>query len=197
MAKPTQIVPYLSPLLRKLKRGPAVTLPKDAGMIIAYTGIGKESRIIELGSGSGFLTVQLANIVKEVISYEKRKEFLDIAEANVKKCGFENVTFKNRDVLAPNAIDEKDGSFDLVFCDIAEAEKIVPHAHAALKQGGFLAAHCLHVEQAKALVLEALKTFGEASMVERIVREYEVRDFGTRPKHMGIMHTAYLVFARK
>ncbi|HIH22277.1 TPA: methyltransferase domain-containing protein [Candidatus Micrarchaeota archaeon] len=197
MAKPTQIVPYLSPLLRKLKRGPAVTLPKDAGMIIAYTGIGKESRIIELGSGSGFLTVQLANIVKEVISYEKRKEFLDIAEANVKKCGFENVTFKHRDVLEPNAIDEKDGSFDLVFCDIAEAEKIVPHAHAALKQGGFLAAHCLHVEQAKALVLEALKTFGEASMVESIVREYEVRDFGTRPKHMGIMHTAYLVFARK
>ena len=197
MAKPTPIVPYLSPLLRKLKRGPAVTLPKDAGMIIAYTGIGKDSRVVELGSGSGFLTVQFANIVKEVISYEKREEFLKIAEGNVKRCGFTNVTFKHRDVLEPNAIDEKDGSFDLVFCDIAEAEKVVPHAHAALKLGGFLAAHCLHVEQAKALVLETQKTFSEVSMVESIVREYEVNERGTRPKHIGLMHTAYLVFARK
>ncbi|MEK6978689.1 MAG: methyltransferase domain-containing protein [Candidatus Micrarchaeota archaeon] len=197
MAKPTPIVPYLSPLLRKLKRGPAVTLPKDAGMFIAYTGIGKESRVIELGSGSGFFTSQLANIVKEVISYEKRDEFLKIAEGNVKRCGFTNVIFKHRDVLGTEGIDEKDGTFDLVFCDIAEAEKIVPHAHVALKPGGFLAAHCLHIEQAKALVLEAQKTFSEVSLVENLVRDYEVRDFGTRPRHMGIMHTAYLVFARK
>ncbi|MBI5347158.1 MAG: methyltransferase domain-containing protein [Candidatus Aenigmarchaeota archaeon] len=197
MAKPAHVVPYLSPLLRKLKRGPAVTLPKDAGMIIAYTGIGKDSRVIELGSGSGFFTVQLANIVKEVVSYEKRKEFLDIAEGNVKRCGFTNVTFKNQDVLEPNAIDENDCSFDLVFCDIAEADKIAKAAHDALKKDGFLAAHCLHMEQAKALALECQKYFAEVQMVESIVRDYEVRDFGTRPKHMGIMHTAYLVFARK
>ena len=67
---------HFPPLLKKLKRGgPAVTIPKDAGMIIGYTGIGKNSRIVELGSGSGFMTVQFANIAKEVVSYEKRKEF--------------------------------------------------------------------------------------------------------------------------
>ena len=187
---------HFPPLLRRLKRGgPAVTMPKDAGMIIAYTGIGKDSRVIELGSGTGFMTVQLANIAREVRSYEKRKEFLDLAEANVKRAGLENVSFRLHDVL--QGIDESDGSWDLVFCDIADAEKIAAFAHAALKRGGYLAAHCLHAEQAKALHLEAAKHFPEVFTMEAMVREYEAREAGFRPKHFGLMHTAYLVFARK
>ncbi len=183
-------------LLRKLSRGgPAVTMPKDAGMVFAFTGIGKESKVIELGSGSGFMTVQLANIAKEVKSYEKRKEFLDLAESNVRRAGLENVTFRLHDVL--HGIEESDGSWDLVFCDIAEAEKMAAPAQAALKKGGYLAAHCLQSEQAKALHLEAQKHFSEVFTVENIMREYEVRDFGFRPRHFGLMHTAYLVFARK
>jgi tRNA A58 N-methylase Trm61 len=187
---------HFPPLLRKLRRGgPAVTLPKDAGIIMAYTGIGKDSRVIELGSGSGFLSVQLANVAKEVVSYEKRKEFLDIAEANVKRAGLSNVTFRLHDVL--EGIEEKDCSWDLVVCDIADAEKAVPHVLEALKKGGYLAAHCLHSEQAKALHLACARQFSEVFTTEAIMREYEARDFGFRPVHFGLMHTAYLVFARK
>ncbi|MFN7991114.1 MAG: methyltransferase domain-containing protein [Candidatus Micrarchaeia archaeon] len=187
---------HFPPLLNRLRRGgPAVTLPKDAGMVIAYTGIGKESRVIELGSGSGFMTVQFANIVKEVKSYEKRKEFLELAESNVGRAGLGNVTFRLHDVL--HGIEESDETWDLVFCDIADAEKMAKPAHDALRKGGYLAAHCLQSEQAKALHLEASKFFSEVFTIETIMREYEVRDFGFRPKHFGLMHTAYLVFARK
>jgi tRNA (adenine57-N1/adenine58-N1)-methyltransferase len=187
---------HFPPILRKLKRGgPAVTIPKDAGMVIAYTGLNKDSRVIELGSGSGFMSVQMAMIAKEVVSYEKRKEFLDLAEGNVKKAGLSNVTFRLHDVL--HGIEEKDGSWDLVFCDIADAEKIAVMAHAALKKGGYLAAHCLQSEQAKALHLEASKHFQEVFTTECMLREYEAREFGFRPKHFGLTFTAYLVFARK
>jgi tRNA A58 N-methylase Trm61 len=187
---------HLPPRLDKLKRGgPAITLPKDAGLIIAYTGLGKDSRVIELGAGSGFMTVQLASIADRVVSYEKRKEFLELAKSNVKRSGLQNVEFKDRDVL--EGIDEQDESWDLVFCDIAEADMIVEPAHRALKRNGYLAAHCLHAEQAKALHLAAEKTFSEVFTIEGIVREYEARDFGFRPKHFGLLHTAYLVFARK
>lgn len=187
---------HFPPLLRKLKRGgPAVTLPKDAGFIIAYTGIGKDSRVIELGSGTGFMTVQLANIAKEVVSYEKRPEFMALAKENVKKAGLTNVTFKLQDVL--EGIGEQDGSWDMVFCDIADAEKAAEMAHKALRKDGYLAAHCLHSEQAKALHLAATELFSDIFTMEAIVREYEVRDFGFRPSHFGLMHTAYLVFARK
>ncbi len=187
---------HFPPLLRRLGRGgPAVTIPKDAGMVIAYSGIGKESMVLELGSGSGFMTVQLANIAKLVRSYEKRKEFLDLAEANVRKAGLTNVEFRLHDVL--HGIEENDGTWDLVFCDIADAEKVAAAAHTALRKGGYLAAHCLHSEQAKALHLEAMKQFSEVFSVETIMREYEVREFGFRPKHFGLLHTAYLVFAKK
>jgi len=180
--------------LKKLKRGgPAVTLPKDAGLVIAYSGIGKDSKVIELGTGTGFMTVQMANIAKEVITYEKRKEFAELAAENIKKAGIKNVTFKEADVL--EGFDEKDA--DLVFCDIAEAEKIVENAHSALKKDGMFAAHCLNMEQAKVLVLELEKKFNDVFMTECIVRDYTVRDFGTRPKNFGLMHSAYLVFATK
>jgi tRNA (adenine57-N1/adenine58-N1)-methyltransferase len=182
-------------LLRKAKRGgPAVTLPKDAGLVMGYTGIGKDSRVLELGSGSGFMTMQLANIAREVVTYEKRSEFADLAEQNIRKAGLANVTLKRKDAL--EGLDES-GEFDLVFCDIADSEKVAKRSHELLRRGGFLAAHCLNVEQAKALVLEAQKHFSEVFMLEGIVREYEVRDFGVRPQHFGLMHSAYLVFARK
>jgi len=187
---------HFPPLLRKLKRGgPAVTLPKDAGLVIAYAGLGKESRVLELGSGSGFMTVQMANVAKEVVSYEKREEFLELAKGNVERAGLSNVTFKHRDVL--EGIDENDASFDLVFCDIAEADKAAKMSHDALKKGGYMSAHCLHSEQAKALHLEAQKHFSEVFTMEAITREFAVRDFGFRPEHFGLMHTAYMVFARR
>jgi len=187
---------HFPPLLKKLKRGgPAVTQPKDAGLIMAYTGIGKESKVVELGSGSGFMTIQLANIVKEVVSYEKREEFQELAKTNVKKAKLENVTFKLRDVM--EGIDEQDESYDLVFSDIARAEEIIEQIAKALKKEGYLAAHCLQSEQAKALHLAAEKHFSEVFTLESIVREHDVKEFGFRPKHFGLTFTAYLVFARK
>jgi len=55
----------------------------------------------------------------------------------------------------------------------------------------------LQSEQAKALHLECQKQFAGVFTMECIMREFEVRDFGFRPAHFGLMHTAYLVFARK
>ena len=183
-------------LLKKAKRGgPAVTLPKDAGLVMGYTGIGKNSRILELGSGSGFMTIQMANIAKEVVSYEKRAEFQELAKKNVERAGLDNVTFKLQDVLETEL--KEDGEFDLVFCDIAEIEKLAGKLHGMLTPGGFISSHCLNIEQAKVLVLECEKHFSEVFMAESIVREYDVREYGTRPKHFGLMHSAYLVFARK
>lgn len=181
-------------LLKKCKRGgPAITHPKDAGMVIAYTGIGKNSAVVELGSGSGFMTIQLANIVSKVTTYEKRKEFQELAIRNVKKAGLENVEFKLKDVF--DGIDEHD--VDLIFCDVPEPEKIIEQMLAALKEDGWMAAHCLNIEQAKKLHLSAEPIFKEVFTLDCIMKEYDVREFGTRPKHFGLTHTAYLVFAGK
>lgn len=182
--------------LKKCKRGgPAVVLPKDAGVVLGIVGIGKESEVLELGTGSGFMTCYLANACKKVTTYEHKKEFQELAKANVKAAGFENVEFYLGDAV--EGIKGTKKTFDFVFCDIPEAEKIAEDTERVLKPGGYLAAHCLNLEQAKALVLEAEKHFKKVFMLENTVREYTIREFGMRPAHFGMTYSGCLVFAKK
>ena len=84
----------LPPIFKKLKRGgPAVILPKDSGLIISYTGLNRESLVVEAGAGSAFLTTVLAGIAKQVTSYELKKN-LQSSQKNVKRAGLTNVTIK-------------------------------------------------------------------------------------------------------
>ena len=76
-------------ILKKCKRGPQVILPKDIGIILAYSGIGKNSVVVDAGAGSGWLAVSLANVAKKVTSYEWREEFAELAEKNAKRAGVE------------------------------------------------------------------------------------------------------------
>ena len=51
----TAVEPTSFDLIKKNKRGPQVILPKDAGMIIAYCGIGYGSKVLDAGTGSGWM----------------------------------------------------------------------------------------------------------------------------------------------
>lgn len=177
-----------------MKRGPQVILPKDIGIIIAYSGIDKNSVCIDAGTGSGWLAVSLARLCRHVYTYDLRDDFLRIADQNVKQLGLDNVTLKKGDVS--KRIDETDA--DLVTLDLPNSEKALRNAKKALKQGGTVVGYLPHVEQVKKYVmkLEALK-FIEIHTVEVIVRDFLVRKEGMRPSNTGLWHTAYLVFARK
>jgi tRNA (adenine57-N1/adenine58-N1)-methyltransferase len=186
--------PRLPPFLRKLKRGPAVILPKDAGYIIAHTGVGKESVVVECGGGSGFLTVQLAKVCKKLITFEKRIEFAEIIKLNLNKMSIDNVT-----LVVENFFDvDLDETIDLLVLDMKDADKAIKHGWGWIKEFGWACAYLPNIEQAKNFYLtcEELEA-RELSLVEIIKREYEVREQGVRPKHLGLMHTAYLVFAQK
>ncbi len=185
---------HFPPVFKKLKRGgPAVILPKDVGTILGYSGLTRDSLVVEAGSGSGFLTIALAQIAKKVISYEIKEEFHQLAKSNAQKAGLTNIDFRLTSVL--EGIPEKDA--DCVVLDMQESVKAVPIAHASLASGGTLAGYLPNIEQAKDFALECKKLFKDVFMLENIMRDYEIRDFGVRPKHWGLTHTAYLVFARK
>lgn len=181
-------------IYRKMKRGPQVILPKDIGIIIAYSGIGKESICVDAGTGSGWLSASLARIAKEVYSYETRPEFIAIAEKNKAMLSLDNLTIKNKDVL--KRIDEKD--VDLVTLDMPNSEKALKNAYKALRTGGTVFGYLPHTEQVSKFVTQLNKLgFAEAHTVEVIVRDMLVREEGVRPSTKGIWHTAYLTFARK
>ena len=184
----------MNPLLRKLKRGPQVVLPKDIGMIIGFTGVGKTSKVVDAGAGSGWLAISLANVCKSVVTYERREDFAELVKKNIERSGLKNVKVKIGDVF--DGISETD--VDLVTLDLADSEKVVPHAFNALKDGGFAVGYLPHAEQVSRFVKECERVgFLEIFTIECIVREILVREQGFRPENVGLTHTAYLVFARK
>jgi tRNA (adenine57-N1/adenine58-N1)-methyltransferase len=157
--------------------------------------VGKGSVVVDAGAGSGWLAVSLANVAKKVVSYEWREEFAELAEKNAKRAGVsDSLEIKRKNVL--EGIDELE--VDLVTLDLADSDKAVAHAHAALRKGGMVFGYVPHVEQARRF-FEACEAvgFAEIQMLEAINRSYLVREAGVRPENTGLTHTAYIVFATK
>lgn len=185
---------FLPRQYKRLKRGPQVILPKDIGMIIAYTSIGKNSMCIDAGTGSGWLAVALARVSKHVVSYEIREEFIKIAKRNVVIENLDNIEIKQADISL--GIDEVDA--DLVTLDMPNSEKIVEHAFKALRGGGYVCGYLPHIEQLRLFNEEMARVgFSELDAYEIIARDILVKSNGTRPSTKGVWHTGYLAFGRK
>lgn len=181
-------------IYRKLKRGPQVMLPKDIGIILAYTCISKESVCIDAGTGSGWLTIALARIAKQVYSYDTREEFIEIGKKNAEALGLSNILFRHADIT--KKIYEKE--VDIATLDMPNPEKALRNVKKALKEGGYVVSFLPHAEQVNKYVKKLNKLgFSDVYTVEVIVRDYLVREEGTRPTNKGLWHTGYLTFARK
>jgi tRNA (adenine57-N1/adenine58-N1)-methyltransferase len=185
---------FLPEQYRKLKRGPQVMLPKDIGLVMAYSGVDKNSICVDAGAGSGWLAVSLARVCKEVTSYETREEFMKIAEGNARREGLANLHIVNRDIR--RGIKERD--VDIVTLDMPGSNKVVGKAYKALKPGGRIFGYLPHMEQVKDFVKELRKYgFSDILVLESILRDMLVREEGMRPSTKGVWHTGYLVFAQK
>jgi tRNA (adenine57-N1/adenine58-N1)-methyltransferase catalytic subunit len=181
--------------LLQCKRGPQVVLPKDAATIIAHSCLQPGAKVVDAGAGSGWLSSFLANYVGQkgsVTSYEKRKDFAEIAKANYAFLGLKNIKLKNEDIT--KGIKER--KLDLITLDLLTPTN-VPNISQALKQGGYVVVYVPHLEQAEAFV-EFAKEQGLwfEKAIEVIEREWIWK--GRLRERMGaIGHTAYLVFCRK
>ena len=184
--------------LERIRRVPQILLPKDAAQIIANTGIGPGSVVVDGGTGSGALAIFLGNLVRptgHVYSYEVREDFAKVAKRNIEFAGLESVvTVKCKDIC--EGIDERE--VDLVTLDIPKPEVAIPHAEKALKVGGYLFVFspCIEPVQRTYEVLMSHR-FREIKTIECLVREIEVKPNATRPRTRMIAHTGYMTFARR
>ncbi|HKZ49982.1 MAG TPA: methyltransferase domain-containing protein [Candidatus Nanoarchaeia archaeon] len=189
--------PNILDILKKSKRGPATILPKDFGAIVANTGLGNGNIVVDAGAGSGWLAMQLANVVgKEgkVITYESRKEFAELSQKNFDNFGFANIKIKSKDVT--RGISERNA--DLVCLDLQDSYKAIKHAEKALKPGGYLAVYCPQITQ----VIKAVNEIQKAKLTltkvtETMERPWKVDGKVARPEHSFLSFTAFIVFARK
>lgn len=188
------LTPRLNPFLNDLKRGAQVIIPKDIGMIIAYTGIDKDCICLDAGTGSAFLTLSLAKVCKHVYSYENDKKRYGLCLGNLNRSMLDNVTMYHKNIQ--EGIVEK--NLDLIVLDLPSSHEIIPMARKALKKGKYLIGYLPNVEQVQEFVnvCKHIK-FQEVFCIDCRVTEYLTRDEGFRPQNTGLNHTAYLVFAKK
>lgn len=192
----------LKPIVRdhiiKTDRRTQVLYPKDIGYIIHRVGIGSGSRVLEAGTGSGALTIALADAVRphgRVYTYDINKEFQEVAEGNIERAGLLSwVETKNKDVA--ECIDEED--LDAVILDMASPWKVVENVWNALAGSGFFLSFSPTIEQVMKTVFEMNKyPFIEQETIELILRKITVARDRTRPQTRMLGHSGYITSARK
>jgi len=179
--------------LRKIRRGPAIILQKDIGIILANTSIDKNSIVLDAGSGCGVLSMNLARFVKKVYSYDVRKDFLEIARDNAEKLGMKNIAFRNLDVFE----DIKEKNLDLITLDLKDPWMALENCKKSLKKNGELVVYLPNMTQVHEFVNKLDSDFKLEKVIEDIQREWIVDERRARPENIGILHTGFLVFVKK
>jgi tRNA (adenine57-N1/adenine58-N1)-methyltransferase len=154
-------------------------------------------RVLEAGTGSGAVTVALAQHVQpsgRVYSYELREEFQEVARRNLERYGLLDwVELKARDIA--RGFDERDA--DALFLDVREPWEYLEHAQVALKGGGFFGSLVPTANQLLQLIQELEKVgFIGVEVKELLLRPYKVNAARLRPEDRMVAHTGYLVLAR-
>jgi tRNA (adenine57-N1/adenine58-N1)-methyltransferase len=172
------------------KRSGAPMLPKDIGIVIAYTGMNREDVVLDAGTGSGVAAIYFGNIAREVKTYEVRPEFARLAERNIRNARLENVEVIAADIL------EATGIFDVVHLDLMITPAHVEHAFSLLRPGGYLACYTPFLEHTFVALDAATPLFRDVHCYECMERELTRSARGTRPS-TRVAHSGYVTIARK
>ncbi|MGQ9708040.1 MAG: tRNA (adenine-N1)-methyltransferase [bacterium] len=191
--------PTLADLAMKVKRTTTIVYPKDTGYLLLESMVFPGARVIEVGSGSGALTVILASFVRpdgRVYSYERRPDFSKNAFENVQRYGLEK--FCEFFVADPVEQGFAQTDVDAVFLDVPEPWVLVPAARRVLK-GGFVLAGLVPTLEQIGRFVSALgaEGFVRIRVKEILERGYFLRETGIRPVDRMVAHTVYLVLAHK
>jgi len=189
--------PNINDFIDIMDRRCSILIQKDIGQVLAHTGLGAGSRVVDAGTGAGAIALNFGNVVGpdgEVFTYEIRDDFSEVARKNIERFGITNITVKNKDIK--EGIDED--NIDLIFLDLPKPFEIFEEVHESLNLGGWLVVYAPYIDQAETSYRIAKKLgFYNIDIIETLERGLEVRPQGVRPKTRMVGHSGYLMFARK
>jgi tRNA (adenine57-N1/adenine58-N1)-methyltransferase len=190
-----------------MPRGAAVVYPKDAAQIVAMADIFPGAKVVEAGVGSGALTCSLLRAVGpygHVSSFERREEFADVAEKNVRQ--FFGIAAEDSHPCWSLAIGDLQEALpatgercDRMILDMLAPWECLDAASDALYPGGILCAYVATTTQLSRFVetVRAHGGFTEPQAWESLTRDWHVEGLAVRPGHKMIGHTAFLVTTRR
>jgi len=146
----------------------------------------RRSRVLDVGCGSGRLSLALAPVSRSVVGLDRDVLALEEARRRAAAAGLANVEFHQADV---EAAPYEPWRPDLVTAHLCASEAIIERAAAALPGGACLAMVAFHVDQWKETGRVSRFAFDEARMraalvargftVEALEVEREERRFGS------------------
>ncbi len=197
--------PTFHDLLSQSKRLTQVLFNKDSSYIIDQLQITHQSKVLEIGTGSGYMTSCLAHRIQpgpgKVYSFETNESHYKTAQKTIAFFGFnEFVQLHNVNIAEGNLSQyiEPD-SMDAVFLDLKDPLPILPRVYDALrKDSGNL---CIFLPTMNQIVqvlqwFATSKKFVMVRMEELLLRSYKCNPSRLRPNDTMHAHSGYLLFAR-
>ncbi|MCT9820173.1 tRNA (adenine-N1)-methyltransferase [Microbacterium sp. W1N] len=199
----------LRPLLRdfvmSMPRGAAIVYPKDAAQILASADIFPGARVVEAGVGSGALSLWLLRSIGSegsLVSFERREEFAQVAEANVETfLGHTPDTWRVvvGDLVESLPAEVEPGTVDRVVLDMLAPWECIDVVADALTPGGVVLCYIATATQLSRVAefIRASGLFTEPEATETMVRGWHVEGLAVRPDHRMVAHTGFLLTARR
>jgi tRNA (adenine57-N1/adenine58-N1)-methyltransferase len=188
--------PSVEDLIMKVQRGTNIVYPKEIGLLLLAANVRSGSRVLELGTGSGALTIALAFAVApegKVYSFDVREDFLKLAQRNIQRAGVLNyveLNLKDPGEPVPHKM------VDAAILDIPAPWEEIETVKAALKPGGRLASLNPTYNQIERMA-ETLRENGFVMVraMEILCRPILARQGRTRPIQQMVAHTEFLLMA--
>jgi protein-L-isoaspartate(D-aspartate) O-methyltransferase len=92
-------------------QGQQMMFPRIEAKLLQALAIQPANKVLEVGTGSGYLTACLANLAQQVVSIDLYEEFTEQAKDKLLQQGVKNVTFKSGDALTGPL---EEGPFDAI-----------------------------------------------------------------------------------
>ena len=142
------VKPNVNDFIEIMDRRCSILIKKDIGTVLAYTGLGAGSRVVDAGTGAGAIALNFGNVVGDtghVYTYEIREDFSEVAKKNIETFGIKNIEVKNQNIK--DGINED--NIDLVFLDLPKPYEIFEEVHDSLNLGGWLVVYAPYIDQAE------------------------------------------------
>ena len=198
-------IPTFDEFVLLMKRGPQIIYPKDIGSIIISGNISKFSNILEVGTGSGALTLYLSLILEtssnlitldESSKNQRRAKktidrFISSSHSEKKFSKIEYLNLKFSDFIF-NDFSQK---VDTIITDIPEPWEFFDSN--SVKQNLQWVSYLPSITQVQKIVNELSKNnFTNINVTETLNREWIVDRRIVRPKNEMVGHTGFVVSGR-
>ena len=186
-----------------MKRGPQIIYPKDVGQIIVESNLHNSSKVLEIGSGSGALTLYLYSLLQnsgKLYSIDSSK----INQRRANKTISRYLSTYTKDTVDVNFIHEKLENFniknledkiDAIITDVPEPWDffINNKIHTNLNWVSYLPSMSQIIR-----INETLKenNFQDIEVKELILRDWIVDNKVVRPTNKLVSHTGFLISAK-